>query len=120
MKLAILVAALLVAPLAGEAQQGKKIYRVGYLGGQSEAALDPMLAAFRQGMHELGYVEGRDLVLMARFAEGKFDRYPALAQELIRLNPDVLFVATVVGARAARAATTTIPIVFVQVGDPIG
>lgn len=54
--LAILVAALLVTPLAGEAQPGKKVYRVGYLGGQSEAALDPMLAAFRQGMHELGYV----------------------------------------------------------------
>jgi putative ABC transport system substrate-binding protein len=119
-ELAIVVAALLVAPLVGEAQQAEKVYRVGYLGGQAESVDDRFLAAFRQGMHRLGYVEGRNLVLVARFAKGQSDRFPALAQELVRLNPDVLFVATVVGIRAVKAATTTIPIVFVQVGDPVG
>ena len=114
------VAVALAAPLAGEAQQAEKVYRVGYLGGQSESVDDPFLAAFRHGMHRLGYVEGRNLVLVARFANGQFDRFPSLAQELVRLNPDALLVATVVGIRAAKAATATIPIVFVQVGDPVG
>ena len=119
-RLASVVAALLVAPLGGEAQRAGSVYRLGYLGGQSESAAVSFLAAFRQGMHKLGYVEGQNLMLVARFAEGKFDRFPALAQELVRLNPDVLFVATSVGARAAKAATATIPIVFVEVGDPVG
>ncbi len=111
---------LLAAPLAAEAQRAEKVYRVGYLETSSASEVAPSFAAFRQGMLELGYVEGRNLMLVARFAEGKFDRFPSLAQELVRLNPDVLFVATVVGTRAARAATATIPIVFVRVGDPVG
>lgn len=119
-RLAIVVAALLVAPLVGEAQRAENVYRVGYLGGQSESAAVPFLAAFRQGMHKLGYVEGQNLMLVARFAEGKFDRFPSLARELVHLNSDVLFVATSVGTRAAKAATATIPIVFVEVGDPVG
>ena len=118
--LAIVMAALLVTPLVGEAQRPENVYRVGYLGGQSESAAVPFLAAFRQGMHKLGYVEGQNLMLVVRFAEGKFDRFPSLAQELVHLNPDVLFVATSVGARAAKSATATIPIVFVEVGDPVG
>jgi putative ABC transport system substrate-binding protein len=119
-RLAIAMAALLVAPLAGEAQRPEHVYRVGYLGGQTESAAVPFLAAFRQGMHKLGYVEGLNLMLVVRFAEGKFDRFPSLAQELVHLNPDVLFVATSVGARAVKSATATIPIVFVEVGDPVG
>ena len=105
---------------AATAQQGEKVYRVGYLGGQSESVDGPFLDAFRHGMQRLGYVEGRNLVIVARFASGQFDRFPALAHELVGLNPDALFVATVVGSRAAKAATITIPIIFVQVGDPVG
>jgi len=116
----LLALAVLAAPLAAEAQRADKVYRVGYLEGSSGSAGAPFLAAFRQAMYELGYVEGRNLVLDARSAEGKFDRFPSLARELVRLNPDVLFVATTVGTRAAKAATTTIPIVFVRVGDPVG
>jgi ABC-type uncharacterized transport system substrate-binding protein len=71
-------------------------------------------------MLELGYVEGRNLTIEARSAEGKFDRFPSLAQEIVRLNPDVLFVGSSAGALAAKAATATIPIVFVGVGDPVG
>ena len=114
------VLAITIAPFLAEAQQAGKLYSVGYLGGQSESVLAPFLTAFRQGMHERGYIEGRNLMLVARFAEGKLDRFPLLAQELVRLSPDVLLVATGGGARAARAATATIPIVFVQVGDPVG
>ena len=118
--MAVIAGGLLAAPLAAEGQQAGNVYRVGYLGGQSESAAVPFLAPFRQGMHKLGYVEGQNLMLVTRFAEGKFDRFPSLAQELVHLNPDVLFVATSVGARAAKAATATIPIVFVEVGDPVG
>jgi putative ABC transport system substrate-binding protein len=103
-----------------KAQQAEKVYRIGYLGGQSESVDEPFLAAFRQGMQRLGYADGRNLVLVTRFAKGQFDRFPPLAHELVRLNPDVLFVGTVVGTRAAKAATATVPIVFVQVGDPVG
>jgi putative ABC transport system substrate-binding protein len=71
-------------------------------------------------MRELGYVEGRNLVLEPRFADGQFERLPVLAQELVRLNPDVIFVSTTPGSLAAKAATATIPIVFVAVADPVG
>ncbi|MBM2844103.1 MAG: transporter substrate binding protein [Anaerolineales bacterium] len=110
----------LSAPLAAEAQPGGRVYRVGYLTGGSRSGRAFLAATFGQGMHELGYVEGRNLVLEARFAEGNLDRLPSLAQELIRLNPDVLFVATTPGALAAKAATATTPIVFVAVADPVG
>jgi len=71
-------------------------------------------------MHELGYVEGRNLVLDTRFADGHFERLPSLVQELIRANPDVLLVAATPAGLAAKAATATIPIVFVAVADPVG
>jgi ABC-type uncharacterized transport system substrate-binding protein len=115
-----LVFAFLAAPPAAEAQRAEKVYRVGYLRGDSGPAVAPFLAAFRQGMLDLGHVEGRNLTIEARSAEGKFDRFPSLALELIRLNPDVLFVGSSAGALAAKAATATIPIVFVGVGDPVG
>ena len=76
---------LLAAPLAAEAQQAEKVYRIGYLGGQSESIDEPFLAAFRQGMQQLGYAEGRNLVFVPRFAKGQFDRFPSLAHELVRL-----------------------------------
>src|SRR5438445_2967040 len=115
----ILLSSLVLAP-AAEGQQAGKVYRVGYLTGgyQSEPGSGP--ASFRQGMHELGYVEGQNLVLDARFADGHFERLPSLVQELIRGTPDVLLVATTPASLVAKAATATIPIVFVAVADPVG
>ena len=120
-RLAIVVVVLLHAvPLAVDAQQPEKTYRVAYLAAAPRSANSALLASFQQGMRELGYIEGQNLVLETRFADGKFERLAILAQELVRLNPDVLFVSTTPGSLAAKAATTTIPIVFVAVADPVG
>jgi putative ABC transport system substrate-binding protein len=116
----VIAGSLLTAALAVEAQPGGRVYRVGYLTGGSRSASAFLVASFGQGMHELGHVEGRNWVLEARFAEGKFERLSSLARELIRLNSDVLFVSTTPGALAAKAATATTPIVFVAVADPVG
>src|SRR5262249_12727872 len=107
-------------PLAARTQRAERVYRVAYLEGSSESVVSPLLAAFRQELQALGYVEGRNLVLHSRFADGKLDRFPSLAKELVDLKPDVLFVVTTVAVRAAQAATATIPIVFIGVGDPVG
>jgi putative ABC transport system substrate-binding protein len=102
-----------VWPLVARAQRAQRVYRVGYLEGSSEARTSSLFAAFRQELQELGYIEGRDLVLYSRFADGKLDRFSSLAKELVDLNPDVLFVVTTAATRAAQAATATIPIVFI-------
>jgi putative ABC transport system substrate-binding protein len=114
-----LVLSLVAAPLAVEAQETAKVYRVGYLESGSRARLSGR-TAFGQGMRDLGYVEGRNLIVESRFAEGKLERLPSLAQELVRLKPDVLLAVTTPGSLAAKAATATIPIVFVAVADPVG
>jgi ABC-type uncharacterized transport system substrate-binding protein len=111
-------ASLLVTPRAAEAQQAAKIARIGYLA--TNLAANPYLhEAFRQGLRDLGYVEGRDLVIDYRSAEGKIERLPALAAELIALKVDVIVTATTPHALAAKRATTTIPIVFAAAGDAI-
>jgi putative ABC transport system substrate-binding protein len=114
------IVVLLVVAVAADAQQPEKTYRVAYLAAAPRSGNQALLAGFQQGMRELGYVEGQNLVLETRFADGKFERLPMLAQELVRLNPDVLFVSTTPGSLAAKAATATIPIVFVAVADPVG
>ncbi len=113
-------AVLLAAPLAADAQQAAKIVRIGFL--STNLAASPHLPeAFRQGLRDLGYVEGRNLVIEYRDAEGKVDRLPALAAELVALKVDVIFVGgSTRAALTARQATKTIPIVFVGVGDPVG
>jgi putative ABC transport system substrate-binding protein len=111
---------LLWGAVAAGAQQADRTYRVAYLAAAPRATNQPQLDRFRQGMRELGYVEGRNLVLEARFADGKLERLPGLARELVRLNPDLLFVSTTPGSLAAKAATSTVPIVFVAVADPVG
>lgn len=116
----VVVLLLLAAPLAADAQQPGKTYRVAYLAAAPRSGNQALLASFQQGMRELGYVEGRNLVLESRFADGKLERLPMLAQEMVRLNPDVVFVSTTPGSLAAKAATATIPIVFVAVADPLG
>jgi len=103
--------------LSAEAQQPAKIPRIGWLtgGGVSLTA-----EAFRQGLHELGYIEGNNIVIEWRVAEGKRDRVPALAAELVRLKVDVIVTGSATDTRAAKAATATIPIVMTNDGDPVG
>jgi len=110
---------LLAAPLAAEAQQAGKVYRIGYL---SSASASPPngLEPFRQGLREIGYVEGRNVLIVPRFAELKLDRLPELAAELVRLQVDVIVTFTTPAAIAAKQATPTIPIVMSSGGDPVG
>ena len=117
----VTVASVLVSdPLTVAAQPGGKVYRVGHLSGSGAVASKAFVDAFRDGMHALGYVEGRNWVLDERYAEGKVERLAPLAQELINRHPDVLLVATTPGNVAAKAATSRIPIVMVLVADPVG
>src|SRR5262249_7077024 len=106
---------LLLARLAAEAQEGGKIARIGYLGSSPS---DPFVEAFRQGLRERGYVEGRNIAIEYRWTEGKFDALPSLAADLVRLKVDVI-VAASQGAVAAKQATSTIPIVMPIVTDPV-
>ena len=109
---------LLSAPLSAAAQQAK-IYRVAILNGGAAAA-NPSVDAFREGLRALGWVEGRNVTIELRFADGNMDRLPGLAAELIRLDPHVIVAGPSTVAQAARNATSTIPIVMVGVGDPVG
>ena len=107
-------------PLAARAQQPDRIYRLGQLHAGTEASRAPLLAAFTQGMRELGYVEGANLLIERRYADSRFERLPALAQELLAWKPDVLLVSTTPGNLAVKAATSIVPVVMVSVADPIG
>lgn len=117
-----LASGLLAAPLAAEAQQAGKVSRIGVLSPFSASfGPGPSFEAFRQTFRELGYVDGRNVVLEHRWADGRLDRLPALADELIRLRVDVLFSAWgTPAALATKKATSTIPIVFAGVGDAVG
>ena len=102
-----------------EAQQPKKIARLGYLAAVSAAADAPRLEAFRQGLRDLGYIEGQNLFIEFRHEAGGFERLPELATELVGHKPDVLVAVTTNAVQAAKQATTTIPIVFMGVTDPV-
>lgn len=114
----ILVLGLMLAPLAIEAQQATKVYRIGFLGLSSATDYAANLKAFGQALGDLGYEEGRNLQIDYRWAQGHVERLPGLASELVRLNPDVL-VTHAMGVGAAQRATTTIPIVMGVSADPI-
>jgi putative tryptophan/tyrosine transport system substrate-binding protein len=115
-----LAGGLLAAPLAAEAQPAAKVARIGYLSG-SLAAGPHLREAFRQGLRDLGYVEGRNVVIEYRDAEGKVERLPALAAELVALKVDVIVTAAgTLVALAAQQATRTLPIVFAAAADPVG
>jgi putative ABC transport system substrate-binding protein len=103
-----------------EAQQPKKIPRIGYLSGTSFSANTARIEAFRQGLRELGYVEGKNIAIEWRYAEGKPDRLPVLAAELVRLNVDVIVASAPPPTRSAKQATATIPIVMAYDDDPVG
>jgi ABC-type uncharacterized transport system substrate-binding protein len=106
-------------PLAARAQQ-KAMRVVGYLGsGSSRDAVRPFVVAIRQGLSETGYVEGQNLAIEYRWAEGKYDRLPALAADLVGRNVDLILAPNDALAHAAKGATSTIPIVFVTNGDPV-
>ena len=113
-------AVLLAAPLAAAAQQAGKVHRIGYLTAGSVTANPHVLEAFRQGLRELGWVEGQNIVIEYRSAEGRFDRLPELAAELVRLKVDVVVAAPTPAALAAKHATGTVPIVGVSLTDPVG
>ena len=118
--LTMLVAAVLLlvpAPLAAEAQQPAKAHRIGVL--SPSTALPSNQEAFRQGLRELGYIDGKNFVLERRSAEGRLDRLPELARELVRLKVDVIVAGSTPGALAAKNATGTVPIVVVLTGDPV-
>jgi ABC-type uncharacterized transport system substrate-binding protein len=110
------------APLAAEAQQTRKLPRIGYLapGYLESPDTQAILAALRQGLREHGYVEGQNIIIEYRAADGKMERLPRLATELVRLNVDVIVAPSTPLARAVQQATTTIPIVSPSLGDPVG
>src|SRR5437016_268579 len=112
---------LLAAPFAFEAQQPGRVPRIGFLSVTSPSDRPPLLDAFRQGLRELRWVEGQNIVIDYRYAEGRVDRLPDLAAELVRLKVDLIVASA--GTQAATAATTateTIPIVMIGVRDPVG
>jgi putative tryptophan/tyrosine transport system substrate-binding protein len=115
----MLIIALLAAPLAVEAQPAKAP-RLGFLGISPAAAYATRIEGFRQGLRELGYIEGQNIAIEWRYADSQADRLPGLAAELVRVNVDVIVAAGVEPTRAAKQATTTIPIVMGQSGDPLG
>ena len=114
----ILTVILILAPLA-EAQSARQVWRIGYLGTSSPALEPNLVNAFRQGLREFGHIEGQDIVIEYRWAEGKYDRFPELAAELVRLKVDVILTAGTPGALAAKQATRTIPIVMAVVADAL-
>ena len=106
-------------PLAARAQPSGKTYRIGFLGPTSYAERKRDVDALRSGLRQLGYEEGRNIVIDYRWAEGRYDRLAELAAELVKLNVDVIVTASTPGAWAAKQATSTIPIVMAAVGDPV-
>ena len=113
---------LLAAPLGVEAQQTEKVHRIGYLSGgsPSSARTSLLVEAFRDGLRELGYVEGRNIAIEWRFSEGRGEQFPTLANELSQLQVEVIVATGGPATRAAKQATSTIPIVMAFSGDPVG
>ena len=115
-----LSAGLLTAPLTAAAQQAGRVPRIGFLGLTSPSDRPPLLDAFRQRLRELGWVEGQNIVIDYRYAEGRVDRLPDLAAELVRLKVDLIVSEGTQGPAAAKNATETIPIVMINPRDPVG
>src|SRR6266545_3275986 len=115
-----LLTILLLTGLPAQAQQPTKIPRIGYLGGISPSINPARIEAFRQGLRELGYVEGKNIVIEWRHAEGKLDRLRELAADLVRLKVDVIVTGGPTITPAVKEATTTIPIVMGYDNDPVG
>jgi ABC-type uncharacterized transport system substrate-binding protein len=106
----------LAGSVAAQAQQAPRVHRVGFV---SPVSPGPTIDAFRQGLRDVGYVEGKNVIIETRFAGGRSERLPELVAELIRLKVDVLVVGSTVGALAAKKATATVPVVFAGLIDPV-
>ena len=111
----------MTAPLAAEAQKSAKVYRIGWLSPESaaDAVAASLLDTFKKELHDLGYIEGQNIVIDVRRAEGRAELLPRLAAELVALKPDVIVTQTDFGVRAASQATATIPIVMLRISDPV-
>src|SRR5262245_12215050 len=118
--LPVIAFVLVVVGAVAQAQQPTKIPRIGFLSASSAAALAARTEAFRQGLCELGYAEGKDIIVEWRYAEGKLDRQRELAAELMRLKVEVIVSAGPEPTRAAKTATSAIPIVMTNDPDPVG
>ena len=116
----LVVSVLLAVGVIADAQQPAKILRIGYLSSDSPSTIAVRIEAFRQGLRDLGNVEGKNIVIVWRFAQGKADRLHGLATELVRLKVDVIVTSGPAATRAAKEATVTIPIVTAQDPDPVG
>jgi putative ABC transport system substrate-binding protein len=116
----IFILALLAAPLAANAQPTGKVPRVGFLSSGSPSVPSGPGEAFRQGLRELGWVEGQNIVIEYRLAEGRYDRLPELAAQWVQLKVDVIAAGGTAATTAAKNATGIIPIVMMSVGDPVG
>ncbi len=116
----IVALGILFQPPTADAQQPAKIHRIGFLHPSSSTAVGQHVAAFRQGLRELGYVEGQNIAIEYRYAEGQPERLPDLAAELVGLKVDLIVASTTPASLAAGRATTTIPIVITNAGDPLG
>lgn len=116
--LTTLAGALVAVPLAAAAQQPRKVYRIGFLW-DTPAIWPHALEAFRSGLRDLGWIEGQNILIEYRWAEGRFDRLPALVEELVRLKVDLIVAPTSIYTGAAKRATSKIPIVFASHADPI-
>jgi putative tryptophan/tyrosine transport system substrate-binding protein len=111
--------ALLASPMAGEAQQAGKVSRIMFLGASSATLESDRVDLFRQGLRDLGYIEGQNVVIEYRWAEGHYDRYPAFVAEAVNHKVDVIVTEGTPAAIAAREGTRTIPIVTASIGDPV-
>jgi putative ABC transport system substrate-binding protein len=110
---------LLAAPLAAEAQLAGKVHRIGFLGNSTATLETNLVGPFREGLRELGYVEGQNILIDYRWAEGKYERFPALIAELIAQRVEVIVAAGTPASLAVKKATTSVPLVMVAVGDPV-
>jgi putative tryptophan/tyrosine transport system substrate-binding protein len=120
-RLAIVLAlGLTLAPLAGEAQQAAKLPTIGFLGASTTSAMRDMVASFVGRLHELGWMEGRNIAIEYRWADGRTERFAEISSEFVRLKVDVIVTHGTAAVAAAKRATTVIPIVFASVGDPVG
>jgi putative ABC transport system substrate-binding protein len=116
----VVVVAFFIAFLRlAEAQQPGKVPRVGYLSGGGQSGSVSLLDGFRQGLRDHGYIEGKNIIVEYRFAEGKVDRIPSLVAELVQLNVDAIVSSNFTAIRAAKQATKTIPVVMVTTQDPV-
>src|SRR5215831_13657279 len=117
--LCTLAGGVLAAPLAAGAQQPRTVRRIGWLGGPTREAAQPFVQPFLQGLKELGWIEGQNIVIEWRFAGGRAERLPDLAAELVRLHVELIVVPSTPTAVAAKNATATIPLVTVGGNDPV-